>query len=100
MQVEILNTLNYIKIIFGNDSRTDNVTFKIGISEDCNLLEEKIIIASEKIEPTSELIDYFINNVYLNKEYLPSLYKNLNEKDVRKLEIKKENILQLKLIKK
>lgn len=81
----ILNKLETIKIYFGNDiGRTDYISFQIEIGTPNKLTAEIIKIDGQIIEPTSELITHFLNNIYLNKEYLPLLYHDNNEKEINK----------------
>lgn len=75
---DILNELKSIEINFGNCymNRTDYVSFEVELLNKNRFLKEEIIIDNRTIEPTSENVTYILNKVYLNREYLPALYKN------------------------
>ena len=80
-------------LLFGNDvGRTDFISFQIEIRNPNKLTVEIIKIDDQIIEPTTELITHFLNNIYLNKDYLPMLYHDNNEKEInKKIQLKLTN---------
>ena len=77
---DVLNELKSMSISFGNAymNKSDYVTFEIEMLNQHRILKEEITIDNKKIDPTPEIVTYLLNNVYLNKEYLPTLYKKQN----------------------
>lgn len=76
----ILNKLKSMEINFGNCcmNRSDDVSLEIELLNEHKFLKEEITIDNKAIEPTSEIETYLLNEVYLNKEYLPTLYKYIS----------------------
>lgn len=77
---DILNELKSMEINFGNCymNRSDYVSLEVELLNEHRFLKEEIIIDDKTVEPTSEIVTYLLNEVYLNREYLPSLYKYNN----------------------
>ena len=94
---DILNELKSIEISFGNScmNRLDCVIFEVDMLNKHRFLKEEIIINDKPIEPTREIVTYLLNEVYLNREYLPSLYKYNNLIEKQKLNTEIENNLEL-----
>lgn len=77
IQGEILDNLNSFKITFGNDILNKEmwIELNVEISNKSKFIDKKIKVLKEEIKPASENIEYILKNTYLNKEYLPDIYK-------------------------
>lgn len=98
IQGEILEDLNTFEIFLGNDlqNRELVVELKVDISDKNEFIDKKVRLLNKEIEPTSEIINYIFKNTYLNKEYLPEIYRN-NQKEFN--DTKEDIEKQLKLTK-
>ena len=95
---DILKELKSMEISFGNCymNRSDYVTLEVELLNDNRFLKEEITIDDKTIEPTGEIVTYLLNEVYLNREYLPSLYKYVNHSLIENQKLNAEIAANLK----